>query len=146
MVTAHERRRKPAELRLLHGVAADLFAVLRESFAVAPVHSLELYDVDGGNGRADGPCGWDDTQTVAAIAMVEAQALRQAARADCQVNSAEVIRIATTLHHAIERLTSEDPHGSGTPLLLQTRDRINTAARVVLDLGSGVYGGVVDLD
>lgn len=145
-MTANERRRKPAELRVLHGAAADLFSVLRENFGVAPVHSLALYDVDGGNGRPDGPCEWNDTRTVAAIAMVEAQALRHAARADCVVNSAEVIRIATTLHHAIERLATEQPDGSGTPLLLRTRDRINTAARVVAHLGSGVYGGVVDLD
>lgn len=142
----YERRRKPAELRGLHGVAGDLFTVLRETFDIPHVHSLELYNVDGGNGRSGGPCGWDDIQTVAAIAMVESQALRQAARDDCRVTSAEVIRIATVLHHAIARLTDDRPYGPGTPALLQTRDQISAAARAVTELGHDVYGGVVELD
>lgn len=145
-MTAYERRRKPTELRGLHGVAGDLFTILRETFDVPPVHTLELYDVDGSNGRADGPCGWDDTTTVAAIAMVESQALRQAARDDCHVTNAEVIRIATVLHHAIDRLTSDDLESSTTSALLRTRDRVNEAARVVTEIGHDVYGGIVELD
>lgn len=145
-VPVHERRRKPAELRGLHGVAADLFTVLRDAYDIPRVHTLELYDVDGGTGWAGGLCGWDDIQTVAAIAMVESQALRRAARDDCSVTSAEVVRIATVLHHAIARLTDDRPHGPGTPALLQTRDQISAAARAVTELGSDVYGGVVELD
>lgn len=129
---------KPRELTDLHGIAEALFDVLRETYEVPLRCPLPLDDVDDAGAH-------DDLRLVAALAMWEARALRLAAAPETRVLNADVVRTATVLHSAIEKLIPEPETGGIVDLLYATRENVNRAAQIVADLGFGHDGGIVEL-